>query len=331
MEIKVKHVNVIRSKGRTYYYHRITGARLNPRGDETAEQIALNALNQSTTTGRNDWSPDMLGDLIVRFQDSPEFKELAEKTRKDYRRYMDWLRLNFGDVLIEQIDRAFVLEIRDSFQDTPRTANYYVSVLSRLFSFAIDRGLANTNPASAIKKLRTGPGHQPWPDNLIQKALERAYPELGRAIRLALYTGQRESDCVTVSWSHYDGEGIEVVQQKTGARLWVAAHRDLRAMLDDMPRTSLVVLTTKTGRPWKADHLRHEITKLVRDCGFEGYSFHGLRKNATKRLAEAGCSEHEIMAITGHTTSQMVQEYSKSARQKQLSTAAVHRLEQNES
>jgi integrase len=31
-------------------------------------------------------------------------------------------------------------------------------------------------------------------------------------------------------------------------------------------------------------------------------SLHGLRKAAARRLAEAGCSVHEIGAITGHKT-----------------------------
>src|SRR5690606_13029315 len=43
---------------------------------------------------------------------------------------------------------------------------------------------------------------------------------------------------------------------------------------------------------------------------------HGLRKAAATRLAELGCSEHEIMAITGHTTSKEVMRYTKAARQK---------------
>lgn len=330
MEIKVKHVNTIRRDGRTYYYHRLTGARLNPNGDETAEEVAANAFRETAGVVERDWSPNTLGDIAKRFLEAPEFRELADKTRKDYRRYIDFLRKEFGDIGLGSIDRSFVLELRDAFQDTPRTANYYTAIVSRLFSFAIDRGLAEYNPATDIKKLKTGPGHMPWPDNLIQAALKQAYPELANIIRLALYTGQREGDCAAMAWAHYDGQGIEVVQQKTGARLWIAAHRDLRAMLDDMPRKSVVMLTTKTGKPWKVDHLRHEIADLVKSCGFSGYSFHGLRKNATQRLAEAGCSEKEIMAITGHVTAQMVQHYARAADQKRLSKAAIVRLEKFE-
>ena len=39
--------------------------------------------------------------------------------------------------------------------------------------------------------------------------------------------------------------------------------------------------------------------------GITGHSIHGLRKNAGKALAEAGCGEREITAILGHKTFQM--------------------------
>ena len=36
---------------------------------------------------------------------------------------------------------------------------------------------------------------------------------------------------------------------------------------------------------------------------------HGLRKAAARRLAEAGCTEKQIAAITGHTTLKEIARY----------------------
>jgi hypothetical protein len=47
------------------------------------------------------------------------------------------------------------------------------------------------------------------------------------------------------------------------------------------------------------------VTRTLRQMGITGHSIHGLRKNAGKALAEAGCGEREIMAILGHKTFQM--------------------------
>jgi integrase len=49
-------------------------------------------------------------------------------------------------------------------------------------------------------------------------------------------------------------------------------------------------------------------------------SAHGLRKLAAKRLAEAGCSDRQIMAITGHKTVSEVSRYTEAAEQAKRGT-----------
>lgn len=46
-----------------------------------------------------------------------------------------------------------------------------------------------------------------------------------------------------------------------------------------------------------------EFRDWLRKAGLpESLSLHGLRKAAARRLAEAGCTVHEIQAVTGHKT-----------------------------
>ena len=47
---------------------------------------------------------------------------------------------------------------------------------------------------------------------------------------------------------------------------------------------------------------------------------------AAAELADAGCSVHEIAAITGHQSLSMVQLYTRSADQERLASAAIVRL-----
>jgi integrase len=58
-----------------------------------------------------------------------------------------------------------------------------------------------------------------------------------------------------------------------------------------------------------------------------GYSFHGLRKAACRRLAEAGCSAPEIMAISGHKNLSELQHYIEAANQGRLAKRAMARTE----
>jgi integrase len=52
-------------------------------------------------------------------------------------------------------------------------------------------------------------------------------------------------------------------------------------------------------------------------------SFHGLRKAALTRLADAGCTAHQIAAISGHKTLKEVERYTKAADQARLAREAM--------
>jgi integrase len=54
-------------------------------------------------------------------------------------------------------------------------------------------------------------------------------------------------------------------------------------------------------------------------------SFHGLRKAACRRLAEAGCSANEIAAISGHATLKEVERYTRAADQARMARNAMVR------
>jgi len=55
-------------------------------------------------------------------------------------------------------------------------------------------------------------------------------------------------------------------------------------------------------------------------------SAHGLRKAAARRLAEAGCTEHEIGSITGHASLREIVRYTKAADQKRLARSAMEKV-----
>ena len=84
------------------------------------------------------------------------------------------------------LDREFVIALRDELADKPRTTNYVVSILRLLFSYAEDRprefllpkGWAN--PARRPKRLKTGDGHRPWEEIEIE-AFRRTWGAEGGA------------------------------------------------------------------------------------------------------------------------------------------------------
>ena len=86
-------------------------------------------------------------------------------------------------------------------------------------------------------------------------------------------------------------------------------------------------MPTSTGRPFGGSNFRHYFGAVMKDAGLMGLTFHGLRYTAAANLAEAGCSNKEIAAITGHRSLAMIEKYTRGADQERLAGAAIVKLE----
>ena len=123
---------------------------------------------------------------------------------------------------------------------------------------------------------------------------------------------------------------LRVTNNKTGVRLWLPFTANLRAPLRAMPRQSLhYILSDKCGRQVRYDLIQKKILKIKKTLGLEEDSLHGLRYSAAGELAEAGCTDHKIAAITGHKSLSMIQKNSRGASQKILAKQAQALREQN--
>ena len=78
------------------------------------------------------------------------------------------------------------------------------------------------------------------------------------------------------------------------------------------------------GEPATSTAERRAKSSPLRDAaGLPHCSAHGLRKAAARRLAEAGCTAHEIGAITGHASLTELVRYTRAADQRRLAEAAM--------
>ncbi len=325
MIVRLRHVKRVRSKGRTYWYHRKTGERLPEEREQRAARVL--DINRALKGSRRTVAPGSLAEVIVLYKAAPEFRNLRPKTRHDYGTYLDILREVWGPFPVAAIGRKHILALRDKHAETPSKANMLVTVLRVLLTFAIEREFRMDNPAKDIKRLPTGSGHAAWPDQAVERFLATAPSSMALALKIGLYTGQREGDCLTMSWHNYDGERIYVAQSKTGTKLCIPVHSDLREALGAQERVSPIILTTTTGKPFTSSNFRHHFGKAMKTAGLEGLTYHGLRYTAAARLAEAGCSLKQIASVTGHKSLSMIEKYSRDADQKRLASAAILRLE----
>ena len=132
----------------------------------------------------------------------------------------------------------------------------------------------------------------------------------------------RRGDFIRMGKQHVRGDVLTVKQQKTGASLLIPIHPELRTV----PATQMTFLTTLRGKSWIGKAFAQWFVVACDKAGLPSdCTFHGLRKAACRRLAEAGSTVHEIAAISGHTTLKEIERYTKAADQARLASAAMAR------
>jgi integrase len=272
--------------------------------------------------------------LIDAYRAAPEFTKRKPKTRKDYGRYLDMLREKHGHRRIATMPREAMFKLRDEFQETPRTANYIVSVLRLILSYAEDR--KNTfrlpthwvNPARRPKKLETGEGHRPWEE--VEIAAYREHWASGTFERVLfeafLNTGQRGGDIAPMIRQQYFRGEIAVAQEKTKKRVWIPASVDLREALDPwlQEHEHVVLFPTPTGRPLRVDRMRHLMRAAMRAARLpDDCTLHGLRYTFATRAIELGLDWQTIESIVGHKTAEMGFKYTQQRRRARLAIATL--------
>jgi hypothetical protein len=91
-------------------------------------------------------------------------------------------------------------------------------------------------------------------------------------------------------------------QRRARQRLFIPMYDELTEALALCPRRGPHVLTSANGRPWRADTFRHAFKTACQELELPNeLRFHDLRGSALKAFADAGASELEIRAISGHS------------------------------
>jgi integrase len=230
---------------------------------------------------------------------------LAPRTQRDYLGKINLIEQAFGDLPLEALRDAAVRGDLKDWRDglakaSRRQADYAWSVLARVLSWALDRGLVPANPCQRGGRLYRGSrADKVWTDTDEALFLARAPQHLHLPLLLALWTGQRQGDLLRLPWSSYDGTHIRLRQSKTGRRVDVRVGEPLKAILDATSKRSPLILVNSDGQPWTPDGFRSSWRKACAAAGIVGVTFHDLRGSFVSRAAQMGSSEASIAYVTG--------------------------------
>lgn len=272
------------------------------------------------------------GDLVRAWRSDPRVQSnLAASTKRSYARHMEAILEKNAAKDVRRTTRQGVRAIHEKLADEPRRADWYVQIVSRLWNYAKNERdwPLGENPAAGITLYGKQREYEPWPEWMVDR-LSEAPAAVQMAAQLILGTGQRPNAAITMTWDQFDGEWMRLTDEKGDEQFEVFCPVALRDFLADQPKRGRHLLPKNLS----ASVGYHAIEKTFRawraTLGDEArpYTLHGLRKLAIVRLAEAGCTDAEIQAITNQSM-QTIAYYRRRASRRVLSRNAQNRRRQN--
>lgn len=303
---------------------------------------------------RSEAERNTLGDIIARYR-REVLPQKRGADRDEYR--LRQLDAEFGAYSLARISSAQLAEYRDRRLKVlaPQTVVHELNMLSRLFKAAvIDWGIALPGgiPTATVRKPRVANSRE---RRLLEdeEALLLAAIDKGRVtylrplVILALETGARQSELLSLSWRDIDlkrctarlrhiktGEAYRDVPLSTAA---VAILEGLKPTTKGKAKAPVVKMSgpvfsctaSSAKQAWEHAVKRarrlyeKERTKLLKasrksdaaivmalanDPILLDLHFHDLRHEATSRLAEK-LQMHELMKVTGHKGTKMLARY----------------------
>lgn len=344
MTVGLRHIDRFKDRhGRVRYYYRPPGGKRVALPDPDHPGFLAAYHRAAAAAPKPVKAPSRGADgtfdrLVFDYYRSAEFRALKASSQAVTRGILDAFCREHGHRLVEQMKRQNASKIIGDKADTPAAANNLRKKLRVLMKFAIANEWREDDPLATIPRYKEGT-HHTWKEEEIA-AFEARWPIGSRqrlVFALALYTGQRRADLAKMTWRAYDEAAgvIEVAQEKLAMeqrdeRLYIPVHRDLARVLAATKREHVMILATSFGKAFAVAGLGNYMADAIAAAGLpDRCVLHGLRKAAARRLAEAGCTAHQIAAITGHKTLSEIERYTKSAEQKGLARAAVTRLEEH--
>ncbi|CAG9182935.1 site-specific integrase [Cupriavidus respiraculi] len=250
-------------------------------------------------------------------------------TQRSERFTSQHLEAFFGKYSMAAVGAELVAKYRDerlAASKSNNTVRIELALLGHLFRIAIQEwGIGLTfNPVANVRKPSPGTGRSrrlsiAQQQQLLDAVRAHSNPMLGWIVTLAIESGMRSSEITGLRLSQVDVERriVRLPDTKNGSIRLVPLTRTateaLRAAIDNplRPAETDLVFFGEPGRDGKRKP--YVFQKLwaaaVQKLGLADLHFHDLRHEAVSRLVEAGMSDQEVAAISGHKSMQMLKRY----------------------
>jgi integrase len=223
----------------------------------------------------------------------------------------------------------------------PGSVNHHIGAMRMLFSSAIRDGVLSDDPAEFVDAVKPEHGaaavRRGFRLEELRAILSQADDEWRSLILCGLYSGQRLSDLVCLTWANVDLQKgqLRLTTRKTGKVLILPLAPALQKHFESLPSSdeptapihprALATLQSQEGRVSSLSAEFHELlvqsglapvrskkSKGIGRCGRREQSelsFHSLRHCATTLMHEAGVPESVARTFIGHDSKEIHRKY----------------------
>lgn len=289
------------------------------------------------------------------FQD-PTFEELAQLWLENYKttvkpstfenvksKVEKMTEEHFDGLKLKKITVAYCQRVVIELSKTYVLYNHYLSVINRIFKYAVLMDILDSNPFDKVIKPKSRQTQRKG--NFLTKEELREFLKLAQTatlsyffplVHLMSYTGLRQGEALALKWSDIDFENKKITVDKTAARikekqtLQTPKTKNSKRVISIDP-TTLSILKSwkkdqikiyfKNGKHFEGDdnfiftnqrgewvHIHNFIryfNRFIADYKLKPITPHGLRHTHASLLFNAGVEPKNISDRLGHSTVQI--------------------------
>lgn len=264
-----------------------------------------------------------------------ESKKRPSSVRNDRQMLNSIILPRMGKMRLRAIAKRDIEKLHSSLKETPYQGNRVLGLLSAMFNFAIERGMAAGNPAHGIEKFPEEKRERFLTIEEMQKLREsiEGYPDVSahNALLLLMLTGSREGEVLKAEWEQFDLARGVWTKPFTNTKQKRVEHIPLSPaalkLLESMqsPGATGPLFPGRNGgarvsltRPWrqvcKAAGLVEIISAKGKRRAITRYKptlrIHDLRHNFASHLASKGVSLQIVGKLLGHSQIATTMRYS---------------------
>jgi len=240
----------------------------------------------------------------------------------------------FAKMNVSDVDYEYAQKLWLHIQSDVSThkANHTFKVLKLVWNEGLRSGKVKSNPFALVKLPKLPDRQVLWPEEhiwgMVQHCDDMGYHSMGTMLVMCYEFCQRPVDVRTMRWGNIDGKtGVShFTQKKTGKQMSIKVTNSVKQRLHlHQHRNSddYIFAYENTGRPYSQDRCNKffraaadsyglpevPLVGQLNDDGSQRYTklwMADLRRTGATHASRAGCTDRQLMALTGHKNPQML-------------------------